>query len=243
MNVSSNLVSVIISSYNRYDDLQNALYSVFNQTYKNIEVIVIDDGSSDPRYQQMKNSEKLKLIHLGNNNSRNKLGFPSCGYVRNFGFKIASGKFIAILDDDDYWLEDKIEKQVNILEDNPNILCCCTDSYISFNKVSSTTNTKDLQIYNKEHYWNVLSKKLNLKDDFPEKINNSLIKKHNIIICSSTMFKKDVFSLVGFMQEVANWKGTKGVYQDWNYWKEITKHSDIFYLREPKMIYYKKTKK
>ncbi len=243
MNVSTNLVSVIISSYNRYDDLQNALYSVFNQTYKNIEVIVIDDGSSDPRYQQMKNSEKLKLIHLGNNNSRDKLGFPSCGYVRNFGFKIASGKFIAILDDDDYWLEDKIEKQVNILEDNPNILCCCTDSYISFNKVSSTTNTKDLQIYNKEHYWDVLSKKLNLKDDFPEKINNSLIKKHNIIICSSTMFKKDVFSLVGFMQEVANWKGTKGVYQDWNYWKEITKYSDIFYLREPKMIYYKKTKK
>ena len=60
--MSTNLVSVIISSYNRYDDLQNALYSVFNQTYKNIEIIVIDDGSSDPRYKQMKNSKRIEII-------------------------------------------------------------------------------------------------------------------------------------------------------------------------------------
>jgi glycosyltransferase involved in cell wall biosynthesis len=234
------MISVIISSYNRFDDLQNALYSVFNQTYKNIEVIVVDDGSSDSRYKEIKNSKNLRIIHLDDNNSRNKLGFPSCGYVRNFGFKVASGKFVAILDDDDFWLENKLEKQVNILENNSNILCCCTDSYISFNKITKNTDIKKLKIYNKEYYWDVLNKKLNLKDGFPEKINNSLINRHNIIICSSTMFRKEVFSLIGFMPEVANWKGTNGVYQDWNYWKEITKYNDIYYLKEPKMIYYKK---
>ena len=237
------LISVIISSYNRYESLLNAIISVKNQTYKNIEIIIINDGSSDTRYKNLKNSENFKIIHLDENNSRNKLGFPSCGYVRNFGFKVASGQFIAILDDDDYWLEDKIEKQLNILLKNPNILCCCTDSYISFNPVSENTNVTKLQIYNKEHYWEGLKKKLKLKDDFPEKINHKLINLHNIIICSSTMFRKKVFNLIGYMPEVANWKGTKGVYQDWNYWKEITKHSDIYYLREPKMIYYRRTRK
>ena len=78
------LISVIISSYNRYESLLNAIISVKNQTYKNIEIIIINDGSSDTRYKNLKNSENFKIIHLDENNSRNKLGFPSCGYVRNF---------------------------------------------------------------------------------------------------------------------------------------------------------------
>ena len=234
------LVSVIISSYNRYESLLNAIKSVTKQTYKNIEIIIVNDGSSDTRYKNFKNSKNFKIIHLDKNNSRNKLGFPSCGYVRNFGFREASGQFIAILDDDDYWLEDKIEKQIDLLSKNPNILCCCTDSFISFKPVSENTDVTKLKIFNKEYYWDYLRKKLKLKNNFPEKINHKLINKHNIIICSSTIFKKKIFGLIGYMPEVANWKGTNGVYQDWSYWKEITKHSDIYYLREPKMIYYKK---
>ena len=64
INKKKPLVSIYIISKNYGRFLNQSVNSVFNQTYKNIEVIVIDDGSSDPRYQQMKNSEKLKLIHL-----------------------------------------------------------------------------------------------------------------------------------------------------------------------------------
>ena len=78
------LVSVIISSYNRYDLLLNAIESVKKQTYKNIEIIVIDDGSSDDRYKNP--IEDVIIINLEERNSRNELGYPSCGYVRNFWF-------------------------------------------------------------------------------------------------------------------------------------------------------------
>ena len=111
------LVSVVISSYNRFDLLLNAIESVKNQTYKNIEIIVVDDGSTDKRYKN-NDLENVIFLHLDESNSRNRLGYPSCGYVRNYGFKVSNGKYIAILDDDDYWLENKIEEQVKILDEN-----------------------------------------------------------------------------------------------------------------------------
>ena len=67
------LVSVIISSYNRYDLLLNAIESVKNQTYKNIEIIVIDDGSPDERYKNP--IDNVIIINLEERNSRNKLGY------------------------------------------------------------------------------------------------------------------------------------------------------------------------
>ena len=244
--MENNLVSVIISTYNKYEQLLCAIFSVSKQTYKNIEIIIIDDNSSDLRYEYLKDiieneygELKFKIIYLGEKNSRKILGFPSCGYVRNFGFKVSSGKYIAILDDDDYWLPNKIKKQVEILE-KTNLLACSTDGYITFDIIKKNNNLDDLKIYNKEYYWNYLSKKLNLKNDYPELINKEIIDKHNIIICSSTMFNRKVFKLIGYMMEVQNWKGTKGVYQDWDYWKKISIYSDIYYLKEPHFIYYKK---
>lgn len=232
-----NLVSVIISSYNRYDLLLNAIESVKKQTYKNIEIIVIDDGSSDNRYKNPINN--VIIINLEEHNSRNKLGYPSCGYVRNFGFKVSKGKYIAILDDDDYWLHTKIEKQVNILEQNE-FLLTCTESFISHQNINSKTNINNLQLYNRQYWWEALKKKLNLEQDFSNIIDSSIINKHNCIICSSVLFDRKLFDLIGLMEPVKNWSGSNGVYQDWDYWKKISIYSDIYYLKEPHFIYYKK---
>lgn len=276
------LISVIISTYNRYEQLCNAINSVLNQTYSNIEIVVVNDYSSDNRYKSLinlyndkinsnkndmknnvKNNNDIKnvnkrdfiVINLDKNScSRNKLGFPSCGYVRNQGFKIAKGDYIAIIDDDDYWLPDKLEKQMNIMIDNnitrDKYLACCTEAFISDVKPDSklltknSTNQIKLKKYNSEYYYNALTNKYGF--DF-NNISNEITKKeinhHNIIICSSVLFNKKVFELIGYMPEVENWRGTNGIYQDWEYWKKICNiintNNKIYYLKIPLLIYYK----
>jgi len=108
------LVSVIIATYNREEYIKRAIESVFNQTYKNIELIVIDDGSTD-------GTKNVVLPYL--NNPRFKYCFQKnegVSMARNKGIKdFSSGKYIAILDSDDMWCDrDKISKQVDFMEKN-----------------------------------------------------------------------------------------------------------------------------
>ena len=113
--MSEPLVSVIIPSYNRFEFLQEAIESVNNQTYKNFELIVINDCSTDERYYQNNFQKHIKKIDL-KENQKNLLGYVSAGHIRNFGLRVATGKYIAFLDDDDIWLKDKLEVQIGHLE-------------------------------------------------------------------------------------------------------------------------------
>ena len=88
-----------------------------------------------------------------------------------------------------------------------------------------------------------MKKKLNLDQDFSNIIDSSLINKHNCIICSSVLFDRKLFDLIGYMEPVKNWSGSNGIYQDWDYWKKTIKHSNIYYIKEPLMIYYHSRKK
>ncbi|RLD27571.1 MAG: hypothetical protein DRI75_09155 [Bacteroidetes bacterium] len=105
--MKSPLVSVIIPTYNRPTFLKKAIDSVANQTYTNIEIIVIDDGSNNNYALEFCNKHENCNYFYKNNG-----GLSS---ARNFGFMKSHGEFIAFLDDDDFWKEDKIEKQVNLL--------------------------------------------------------------------------------------------------------------------------------
>lgn len=107
------LVSVILPFYNDKNYFDDCIKSVLAQTYKNLEIIIINDGS-DPEYleslQTLKNTypEKIFLYHKENE------GVSS---ARNLGIKKAKGKYISFIDSDDEWLPDKIEHQIKILEE------------------------------------------------------------------------------------------------------------------------------
>jgi len=102
------LVTVVIPTYKRLKSLSRAINSVYNQTYDNIEIIIIND---DP------NSDIEKFIDIKKNveliNHKQNQG-PSA--TRNSGIQRAKGKYIAFLDDDDFFLKTKIEKLVNTME-------------------------------------------------------------------------------------------------------------------------------
>ena len=117
------LVSVVIPAYNAESFIKEAIDSVLNQTYQNVEVIVIDDGSSDSTLEilkQYENSSKVKILtHPDNDN----LGVSK---TRQLGVENSKGEYIAFLDADDIFLPNKLEIQVDAIQQNEEAILCHT---------------------------------------------------------------------------------------------------------------------
>ena len=116
MNRNENLVSVIICTYNRRVKLERAIESALFQKDCDVEIIVVDDCSSDGTYKFLKNhyGNSIQTLSTGTNSGR------AAG--SNLGFRYAKGKFIALLDDDDYWIDPrKLKKQLDVMESNSSI--------------------------------------------------------------------------------------------------------------------------
>lgn len=109
-------ISVIIPTYNRAQHVGNAIESVLNQTLPVHEIIVVDDGSTDDtRVVLERFGEKIRYIHQDNG------GVAS---ARNVGIVAATGDWIAFLDSDDVWKQNKIELQVDNLQQSGADVCC-----------------------------------------------------------------------------------------------------------------------
>lgn len=106
-------ISVIIPTYNRAHHLAKAVDSVFCQTYKPFEIIIVDDGSTD-NTKQIVSDYADKVVYISQKNSG-----PSA--ARNRGIRAAQGDFIAFLDSDDAWAPEKLEKQVNLISESPKL--------------------------------------------------------------------------------------------------------------------------
>jgi glycosyltransferase involved in cell wall biosynthesis len=110
-------VSVIIPTFNRADKVCRAVSSVIDQTYRDIEIIVIDDASTDNTIQRLNDfGSRIKVIRHDKN-----MGVSAS---RNSGIKIAKGEYIALLDSDDYWLPEKFEVQIAFFKARPDALIC-----------------------------------------------------------------------------------------------------------------------
>ncbi|MDJ0842743.1 glycosyltransferase family 2 protein [Crocosphaera sp.] len=105
-------VSVIIPTYNAERTIVETIKSVQHQTFKDLEIIIIDDGSEDNTLSILSNLEEKRLTIYSSEHQ----GVSS---ARNLGITKAQGKWIAFLDADDLWTVDKIEKQVQVLQNNP----------------------------------------------------------------------------------------------------------------------------
>lgn len=115
------MISVIIPSYNRAHLIQKSVASVLQQTYRDLEVIVVDDGSSDNTAEVIGAMNDERVVYQYQKNQ------GAC-VARNLGIAVAKGEYIAFQDSDDEWLPDKLEKQKAILDNHPDvdIVCCQT---------------------------------------------------------------------------------------------------------------------
>jgi glycosyltransferase involved in cell wall biosynthesis len=118
--IRSPRVSVIIPTYNRFSLLTEAIESVLCQSYRDFEVVVCDDGSSDQTaLQASRFASPVRYLALEHS------GFP--GATRNRGIEAANGQLIAFLDDDDLWETSKLARQVAVIDQSPDLTLVYTD--------------------------------------------------------------------------------------------------------------------
>ena len=115
-------ISVIIPTYNRKEFCVEAIESVLNQTYRDFEVIVVDDGSTDGTAELIRNQYGDKVRYFQKTNG-------GCASARNFGLRQAAGEYISFLDSDDRYLPEKLEDQSRILDENQDVGFVFSDSY------------------------------------------------------------------------------------------------------------------
>ena len=166
MSKSEALVSVIMPAYNCEKYVVEAINSVLAQTYKNWELLVLDDGSKDNTLQTIEEfsqkDSRIKALPNGKN-----MGVSA---TRNRGIELASGDWIAFLDSDDMWEPLKLEKQFEIVENKSAEFLFTGSSYINEEG---------------EPYKGIF--------EVPEKVTYKKLRNQNVISCSSVLVKKKYF--------------------------------------------------
>ncbi len=133
------LVSVIVPLYNAEKYIEETMESILNQTYKNIEIVIVDDGSKDQSSSIVKNLKKKYPEQIQYILQENQ----GVSVARNTGIENANGEYISFLDSDDLWHSTKIKKQIESMHKNNMNACYC--GYMNFyeetgEKVENTTN-------------------------------------------------------------------------------------------------------
>jgi glycosyltransferase involved in cell wall biosynthesis len=130
------LISIILAVRNEEKSIDKCINSILNQNYKNFELLVIDDNSSDKTYQKIKiYSKKDKRISIYK--SKNQVGLPK---LLNFLIKITKGEFIARVDGDDYWKKEKLKLQLNEIKIGAYDLIGCNAFFTNKNRIIGNSN-------------------------------------------------------------------------------------------------------
>ena len=112
------LISVVMPAYNRESVIDKAIDSVLCQTYRDIELIVVDDGSTDNTSRAIQSIKDARLKYFYQENA------GAC-VARNKGVELSQGEFVAFHDSDDIWHKDKLEKQMRVMEaTNADLVFC-----------------------------------------------------------------------------------------------------------------------
>ena len=171
-NRSDPLVSIIMNCYNGEKYLKEAIRSVINQTYKNWEIIFWDNQSKDKSSQILKSFKDKRIKYY-----RSK-SFSKLYKARNMAINKAKGKFVSFLDVDDFWINTKLEKQVNLFQKEKNLILVYSNVFILNNSNKSF--------------------KLFTKDTLPSgKITQNLLSNYRMPVIT-TILKKSIFNKIKF---------------------------------------------
>jgi glycosyltransferase involved in cell wall biosynthesis len=168
------LVSVIIPTYNRSNIIISTLKTILEQTYNKIEIIIVDDGSDDDTEFQINNFKDSRVKYINPGRIRD------IARIRNIGIENSKGDFIAFCDDDDLWVENKLEMQMkyttkynficsiaDYIDVNNNLICKARID--SFNNEVDIIDTRKLLLGNEIFTSSVLIKRSILSSGFIEK--------------------------------------------------------------------------
>ena len=192
------LVSIIIPTFNRAEDLKRALQSVFDQTFTDWEVLVVDNHSIDETDSVIKsfNDPKIKLFKIHN------AGVIAAS--RNLGLQHALGEYIAFLDSDDWWLPKKLEESIKYMRHGADV------------------------VYHDLFYVKKLGQRFNWRRTWRRKLKSpvfyDLIENGNTLINSSVVVRKKLLNAIKGLSEDKDMVGS----EDYDAWIRIAQISDKF---------------
>ncbi|MGA2668941.1 MAG: glycosyltransferase [Ignavibacteria bacterium] len=117
-------IAVIIPTYNRAQIITESIVSVLHQTFKDFELIVVDDGSTDNTKEVVANINDHRIRYIYQNNH-------GASAARNAGIKASTSEYVAFLDSDDFYVDNAVEKAINCLESHPNVGFSYGQCYVS----------------------------------------------------------------------------------------------------------------
>ncbi len=213
------LISVVIPTHNCLEYLPKAIESIFDQNLNNIEILIIDDNSTDGTWQwlqeQKEKHPQIRPYHLRGVGSAR---------ARNFALKRVRAELIAFLDADDYWHKNKLIKQYRFHRDNPSAVLSFTNYH------HTTPENKDLG--DCFHYWPHFKHLIKEDEDFhfldqpTERIYSE-----NVIGTSCVMIKTKTYKLLGgFDNQLKS-------AEDWDLWLRFSKFGKVGFCNEELMEY------
>ncbi|HEY9675147.1 MAG TPA: glycosyltransferase family A protein [Waterburya sp.] len=203
-------VSIILPAYNAMIYLPETMESLLNQTFDDFEAIVVNDGSSDEIEQWVSQIQDARVKLISQNNQ-------GLARTRNTGIAHAVGKYVAFLDADDLWEPTKLEKQVDVLEKNPEIGLVYT--WVAYIDEKSEYTGKVVKYEAEGDVWKTLLER-------------------NIVECGSVaMVRRSCFDAVGVFDENLS---CFNVNEDWDMWLRIAGRYPFKVVREP-LAYYRQT--
>ncbi|MBW5448391.1 glycosyltransferase [Cohnella sp. CFH 77786] len=193
------LVSIITAYYNREDYVIESIQSLLNQTYREIEILAIDDGSTDRTLAMLQSIEDRRLRVITH---------PNMGLVRSFIHAIgqASGDLIAIHGSGDYSYPERIEKQIELLRNRPEV------GVVGCQVENVNTITNERSIYDK------------LEED--KDVTEQLLSKNNVFTHGEVMFRRSVYLQAGGYRELFTYT------QDYDLWLRMSLVTKFANVRE-----------
>lgn len=197
-------VSVVIPTKNRADYVSSAIKSVLNQTFEDLEIVVVDGASIDNTREVIGRFDDARIRYICEKNDR------GVSASRNAGIEHSRGKYIAFLDDDDLWMPTKLEKQFNLLDENPRISVVSTGSWI----INESGKIIGFRI-----------------PSLRGKIFPKILLENYVGNCSKVILKKECLEKVGLFDEnlPAN--------EDFDLWIRLAKHFEFDYIEECLVLY------
>ncbi len=199
-------VSVIIPVYDRLQYLKQAISSVLSQTYRDFEIIIVDDGSPlNVRDILEPYGTRVRYFRYENRGQ---------AAARNSGIRQAKGEYIALLDDDDTWLPDRLETQVPVLDKNQALAFICSETLIM-----------DAAGHIIGHHRKVPGPGRELRDTFDDLYAGNFISTLTVLIR-----KTHLLAAGGFDEELRST-------EDYDLWLRLAKKHPFIYLNRPLAIY------
>ena len=227
--MSNPLVSVVIPAYNAEEFISEALDSVFSQTYRPIEIIVVDDGSTDRTKEMVKNF--IRNVRDNSNKSRQRgdrtltepielkyiyrqNGGPSS--ARNNGIKTSKGEYIAFLDADDLWMKDKLREQVRLIKEHSDIALVFGDV-----RRFPVTGLMDSSLFERRNYSEAFfGSPLYVLDAYKKILHG------NFALTGSVIIRRKCLEEAGMFDEELRFA------EDWDLWLRVALKYSIGYTRK-----------